>query len=165
MFRLSGRYGWRGTWLIVAGAMWIVLGVGQLFFPLADNPWVLFQHLPNAILAGGWWVTGLVAIGQGLRSSAFDDRADTLGHVALYLMPAVRFVSYLLAWLLSIGGWAADLLGRPYRVGDPTAWYTALIWLLISAMLAVAAAWPNPQPHMPRPPARLMEGDDDGPVT
>ena len=162
--RLSGRYGWRGVWLIVAGSVWIALGVGQFFFPLPINRWVLFQHLPNAALAAGWWSTGLVAVGQGLRSSAFDDRPDTLGHVALYLMPAVRVVSYSLAWLMSVGGWIAGQLGYHIgSVGDTNAWYTSLVWLLVSLMLVVAASWPNPQPPMPRPPARLLEGGDDRP--
>ena len=138
LLRLSGRYGWRGVWLIVAGTVWIVMGVGQLFFPFPDNPWVLFQRLPDPVLATGWWITGLVAIGQGLACSPRVDRTDALGHVALYLMPAVRVVSYSIAWLLSVGGWFAGHVGYGGRpVGDPDAWYSALLWIAFSALLAV----------------------------
>ncbi|NUO57303.1 MAG: hypothetical protein HOV78_11605 [Hamadaea sp.] len=162
LLRLSGRYGWRGVWLIVVGVAWCVFGVGQFFFPLPDNPWVLFQLLPDAALAAGWWVTGIVAILQGLRGDPHSTADDALGHVALYLMPAVRIASYGFAGLVSVGSWVAERFGYDGRpVGDPTAWYSALLWAMFTTMLAVGASWPNPQPPIPHPPARLL---DDGPT-
>lgn len=162
--RLSGRYGWRGVWLIVMGIAWCLFGVGQLHFPLPDNEWVLFQYVPDPFLAGAWWITGIVAIVQGLRGNPHSTADDALGHVALYLMPAVRIVSYGGAALLSIADHGLGMLGYHVTIGDPEAWYSALLWLVVAAMLAVCASWPNPQPPIPHPPARLFEDGDDRPT-
>lgn len=154
--RLSGRYGWRGVWLLVVGLTWIAFGIGQVLTPVVPHVWILHEHLPNLTLALGWWITGAVAVAVGLRSNPRDTGTDALGHVALYLMPAMRVVSYLLASAAAALGWLGDRAGFDGPdVGDPNAWFSALLWCLVSAMLAVGAAWPNPQLPLPAPPVEL----------
>lgn len=155
LFRLSLRYGWRGLWLMVMGAMWIAFGFGVLNQPDASLSWVLYQYFPPSVQAAGWWITGAVALGQGLRGPVRD---DSLGHVALYLMPAVRMISFLLSWLIFLGSEVAQNNGWfEHSIGYSGGWYAAFIWSLISLMLGLGASWPNPEPPvipMPPPSAR-----------
>lgn len=148
--RLADRFGWRGLWLMLLGTFWMIFGVGVFLEPVAPRPWVLYEHLPAVVQASGWWLSGLVAVRQGYCG---PDRDDSIGHVALYLMPAVRLLSFAVAWLVYLGslvavhlGWACDVVG--YENG----WFAASIWCLVSVMLALAAAWPNPLPPMVAPP-------------
>jgi hypothetical protein len=142
---LTERYGRRGTWLVVLGAVWIIFGVGILQQPTVPRPGVLNEYLPAWTNAIGWWVTGAVALREGLRGRGRD---DSLGHAALYVMPAVRAVSFALSWLL----WGATswITALP-QLGWAQGWYAAVVWSLVIIMLRLVADWPNPQPF-PAPP-------------
>lgn len=147
---LADRYGRRGLWLILMGAMWILFGVGVLLSPVEARPGVLYEMIPAVYRAPVWWITGAIAIWQGTRGRVLD---DSPGHVALYVMPAVRLVSfavsgitYGLTWALVQAGWLNQ------TAGWAGGWYAALVWSFISLMLAVGASWPNPVPPIPRPP-------------
>lgn len=148
--RAAARYGWRGLWLVLVGATWLLFAAGQLATPIEPRPWVLHEHLPGWFTAGGWAITGAVALWTGTRGRVVD---DSLGHVALYLMPAIRILSYAAASLV----WAITytlhhLISADVKVtGYAGGWYAALLWGLISTMLLVASRWPNPRPPLPRP--------------
>lgn len=149
--RVTRRYGFRGTWLIVMGLLWILFGIGILIAPYEPRPWVLFEMVPPIYRAPLWWATGGLALWQGLRGPRSD---DSLGHVALYVMPATRLVSFTVAWVVHGCSWVLVQFGQlDHTVGLAQGWYAALIWGVLSVMLALAAAWPNPALTLPRPPA------------
>jgi hypothetical protein len=152
---LSDRYGRRGAWLLMFGGLWIVFGLGQLLEPTPARSWVLYEHLPVIVEAVAWWITGAVAVGVGLRGHA---RPDALGHVALYLMPAIRVLSFTLSWLIYAVSSTGAALGLWHtHMGWSGGWYAALVWSLISVMLRLIADWPNPGRLIPRPPAGAAE--------
>lgn len=153
--RLADHFGWRGLWLMLLGTFWVIFGIGVLLEPVAPRPWVVYEHLPVLIQAAGWWTTGLAAIWQGSRG---PDRDDSTGHVALYLMPAVRLLSFAVAWLVYVVSMVTTQVGVTDTViGYPNGWFAASIWCLVSAMLALAASWPNPIPPLPSPPASATD--------
>ena len=162
MTELASRFGYRGLWLIVAGAAWIMFGCGVAYSPTPDRAWVLHEQIPDLVSAACWWLTGVIAIWQGTRGPG---RSDYLGHVALYLMPAIRVVSYGLAWiawLVSTSLADQHLLAEP--IGYEYGYYAAGLWLLVSALLGVAASWPNPvaPAAMPRDRDDLDDSGDGG---
>lgn len=153
--QLTGRFGHRGTWLMLLGVVYVVFGIGIFVEPAEQRPWVLFQYLPDWLEAACWWTTGAAAVWQGARGKDHD---DWLGHVALYLGPASRVVSFALAWAVYLGTEIAVSLGlMDHAMGYDRGWYAALIWLMMSAMLALAASWPNPALPIPRPPADALD--------
>jgi hypothetical protein len=153
--RAANRYGWRGLWLILFGAMWVAFGFGQLQAPTDRHQWVLFEYAPTWALVGGWVVTGAVAMWVGFRGPIRD---DSLGHVALYVMPAIRVTSFLIGWVTWVATTATSKLTDDVPVtGWSGGWYAALIWGLISAMLLLGSRWPNPRPPLPKPPRDRAE--------
>lgn len=153
MTALSGRYGHRGAWLIILGAVWMLFGVGVLLDAPEARPWVLYEYLPVWAQAVGWWVTGGVAVWQGLHGPAAPGRPDVVGHVALYLMPGVRLVSFALSFSVWVGSSiaaAAHVIDDPF--GFREGWYAAAVWAFIVVMLHHAASWPEPRRPIPRPP-------------
>lgn len=153
--RAADRYGWRALWLMVVGSAWLLIGLGT-WVEGNNTPWVPLQQLPQWLVAIGWWITGGIAIGTGLRGRILD---DSTGHVALYVMPAIKVLSWTTAWLLSAASpllLSAGVVSEP--IGYGRGWYAAAIWLATSAMLAVTAGWPNPSRIIPKPPATTSEG-------
>lgn len=159
MLSLSGladRFGWRGLWLMLLGFVWVLFGIGIMLEPVTARSWVLYEHLPPLVQAAGWWATGAVAVWQGSRG---PDRDDSPGHVALYLMPAVRLLSFVVAWVVYLGSNLGQALDLTHGViGYANGWFAASIWVLVSAMLGLAAAWPNPTVPIPTPPAGATDG-------
>ena len=152
---LANRYGHRGLWLILMGCMWAVFGVGILLRDRPTEAWVLHESIPAPIRAALWITTGAAAVWVGTRGPRSD---DALGHVALYLMPAFRLLSYTLSWVLFVVSSALHaLLPSVDVVGYSAGWYAALIWSFVSGMLGLAARWPNPVVRMPLPPAATRE--------
>lgn len=155
--RLTGRYGQRGTWLMLLGSVYVAFGIGIFVEPGEQRSWVVYQYLPDWLEAALWAVTGAVAIWQGHRGAGRD---DWLGHVALYLGPASRAVSFALSWVVYLTSEALVSLGcADHPTGYDRGWYAALIWLMMSAMLALAASWPNPALPIPRPPSPDVPGE------
>lgn len=154
--RAATKYGWRGIWLMLMGVVWVLFGLGVLLQANPPRSWVLYESLPPLAQAILWWFTGAVAISVGLRGPGRD---DSLGHVALYLMPAIRLLSFMLSWLIYLGYLIAHFFGwQGHSIGYAQGWYAALIWSLTSLMLAIGANWPNPTPPViPHPPAGALE--------
>ena len=152
--RLAARYGRRGTWLIVIGSVWLVVGLSILGDPLPTHSWVAYQYAPQVLQATAWWITGGVAIAQGLRGAKVH---DYVGHVALYFMPAVRAISFALSWLIWVATSTLSHFGVFHTIGWADGWYAALVWFLVSLMLRLIADWPNPSQPIPHPPADAAE--------
>lgn len=148
---LTRRFGYRGTWLIILGVLWVLFGIGLLLRPETPIPYALHQHIPVGIRAALWMLTGATAVGTGLRGRDVD---DSLGHVALWLMPALRLLGFGASWVLYV---ATSRLHA--HVGYEDGWYRALAWLLVVIMLHLVAAWPNPSSRIP-PPPHYDEGED-----
>lgn len=144
--RISGKFGRRGVWLIVLGGVWLAHGVGHLLEPRVIRPWVMHTQVPAWVLALAWITTGALSVAVGLQGR---NPLDWVGHAALYVMPAVKVVSFTFAWLL----WLGDLaLGLDADLGWSGGWYPALVWLIVSVALRLVASWPNPdQPLVPPP--------------
>lgn len=157
---LARRLGHRGAWLIVLGILWILFGIGQLVAPEPQAPWVLHQAIPAHVRAGAWILTGAIAVLSGARGRGV---ADAAGHVALWVMPALRCISYGASWVLYLA--TSTLTDR--TIGYDHGWYAAGIWAFVIVMLHLVAAWPNPTarlPDLPDPPrfGADEEADQDG---
>ncbi len=125
--------GKRGEVLLLLGIAWILIGIGAAIVPPPAED-LLFLHIPVPIRAALWCGTGLVAIGYAWMPRV---RSDGWGFVALYLMPAVRAVSYFIAWV----DFTAD--GRSgYRYG----WLSALFYTVFIGIVVVCAGWREPPP-------------------
>lgn len=151
MQRLAVRFGWRGLYLMVMGIVWVAVGLAVTAVNAPHHPYVLFQYLPLGIEGGAWVVTGTLAAWVGSRGATDD---DSLGHVALYLMPAVRCGSYMVSWLVwaattVLHGLGGDITPSGYEVGL----LAAIIWAAMIALITVCSRWPNPTylvPHRPK---------------
>jgi hypothetical protein len=154
---LSDRYGRRGTWLIVLGAVWFVFGAGVLLNPTPVRPWVLTDYLPSVLDASGWWISGAAAAWLGLRGPGRD---DSLGHAALCAMPLLRVLSFAASWVLWVLSSAGESAGLwRGHIGWAPGWYSALVWVLVSLMLRLIADWPNPLRPIPHPPVGATGGE------
>lgn len=150
--RLSGRYGRRGAWLIVLGAVWMLFGVGVTLDPQPPRSWVAYDYVWPWLQAAAWVLTGAIAVQQGFRGPHAN---DWVGHVALYVMPAVRVISFALSWILWL---CSSILTPDHVIGWSGGWYAGLVWSLVSVMLRLIADWPNPVRPIPHPPAGATGG-------
>lgn len=156
---LSIRYGHRGCWLMLLGLFWIMFGVASMLNPDTGEPWVLISYAPPVIQAACWWVTGGIAVTSGMMGKRRD---DTVGHVALYLMPAIKVLS--LSFSALIYGLSLALVWgnvMDHAIGYADGWYPALVWVLVSACLVLAASWPNPAAPPVMPGADLWADEDE----
>ncbi|MFD4547308.1 hypothetical protein [Streptomyces sp. NPDC058466] len=128
--RLSKRLGRRGAILLCYGAVWSIIGYGQITAPAPDlrGLRLLLQMMPLYAWGWIWVVSGLIAI----VSAWLPPEKDWPGFLALPLMVLPWTVSYLLAWIL----------------GDyPRGWLASVVWGAIAAPVLVVAGWREP----PRP--------------
>lgn len=133
--RRPRQLGYRGSMLLALGVCWVILGVGVLDSTSSINPSLLHERIPHEVRGWAWIITGLVAIAYAWRPTGIHDAP---GYLALYLMPAIRVVSYGLAWLdhlLPIGG-------TGYALG----WRFAAIYLAMLAAVIISAGHPE-TPH------------------
>lgn len=154
--RLVRRFGYRGSALIVLGVTWTLFGISVLIQPATEaRPFVLHEMLPLPLRAGLWIAAGLVGIAIGLRGAHHD---DTVGMVALMLMPLERCASFTVSWLAYVITLGADTLHPSIDVqGWSHGWYGAAIWLLIVTLVRLVAGWPNPRQVLSLP----ANGDAD----
>lgn len=145
---MTHRLGHRGVWLLLLGLLWFAFGVGLFFLPENPAPGAFHQLLPIPVRAGMWMTAASVAIYTGLRGRGQD---DSWGHLALWLMPAERLLSYAAAWGMHV---ATNTLGMD-PLGYADGWYAALIWAFVVTMLRLVAAWPNPS-AVPHPPVEVV---------
>lgn len=143
---MTQRFGHRGVWLIIIGAVYFAFGLGLLLEPERPAPGAFHQMLPLPLRAALWMGSAAIAIFVGLKGRGGD---DSWGHMALWVMPAERLLSFGGAWLLYV---ISAISPIDDNIGYANGWYAALIWLFIVVMLRLVAAWPNPS-EVPLPPA------------
>lgn len=147
--KISDRFGYRGTCLIILGTIWILFGISTSIDAQPRHELVLHEHLPPWLHTGAWIFTGALAVVAGLRGKHRD---DTFGMTALMVLPMIRMLSFLASWLvyLVLSAWhwydpAVEVAG--YARG----WYSASVWALVVTLLVLVAGWPNPRQVLPLP--------------
>ena len=132
--RTIGR---RGAILMTMGTAWILIGLGSLTggnrIPGTGN--LIHVLLLPAPVEGGLWVL------SGILAVIFANRTDDeYGFLALYIMPAVRALSYFLGWV--------DYLSPVATAGYPRGWLSSLFYVVMILFIVICAGWPEP-PHYP----------------
>jgi hypothetical protein len=129
---MIGRLGFRGTMLVLFGIIWTGIGIAIISEPTRAP--MLETLIPQPIRAGLWVASGFAAIYFGTQTK----RIDAIGWTALYIMPALRSLSYFLGWVDFVIPWGGDGIER--------GWLAALIYLALVAVIVVCARWPDPPP-------------------
>lgn len=142
-FQQVGR---RGAILLIFGGLWVVLGVSVLDEPESS---LLHEVLSPQIRSTMWVSTGLVAALHAFRPPGIS---DAIGFAALYVMPALRVLSYSLAWGASV----MPGLGP----GDPDAWRLLAVYSAILGAVVVMSGWAEEAP-IPIPIPEKVEGTDE----
>lgn len=131
-----GEVNKRGQILLIFGFIWVIIGVNVYIEPDPagwEHIW-MFREIPRSIRAGGWIVTGGLAMAYALRPRWIDH--DGLGFLALYMMPAERAAGMFWGWfdyLLPVGG-----------PGYSRGLMAGCVYLVIVAAVLVVSSWPNP---------------------
>lgn len=162
MNRLGRTLGRRGAMLLTLGLTYVALGYGVGTRPVLWVEGSFVTYLPQFVPAAGWVLSGLVACVAAWR------RWDTIGWLALYVVPAVYLVSYAGSWLLwqitanilpalaygimwatSAAAFHVDLrwwlIDPPY--GDASAWYNALLRVPFLAIVLICSGWRETHRH------------------
>lgn len=90
-FQFTGN---RGVVLGLLGIIWVLTAVGVAIEPM-KTPGVLFAETPVPVQFATWFITGFIAVlSVGIR------RIDEWAWTLLMIPIAVRFFSYLVAWVM-----------------------------------------------------------------
>jgi hypothetical protein len=147
--RIKWRVGRRGCILLAFGVAWIVIGTTLLdtraVTPGGDD--LFFEHLPLALRAWGWIVFGVFAMFHAFTPPR---HTDWPGFAGLYVMPAIRAVSFLWGWLASLD----------HDGGYPPGWRAAIFYLVFLAVLVTCAGWREPLPPPPKKAYRVPREDE-----
>lgn len=133
--RLGRVLGRRGTILLSYGAVWAIIGWGQITAPQPDQRGLrpLLNVMPLDAWGWAWVASGLAAV----VAAFLPQGRDWPGFLALPLVVLPWMASYLASWIL----------------GDfPRGWVAAVVWGLIAVPVIVVAGWREP----PRP--KKVEG-------
>ena len=131
------RLGRRGTVLVIYGTGYAGYGGGQFIGAPATRFGDLgpLTTLVNSHAFGWVWIIGgLTGIIVGLRPRRENDGAG--------------FVAVLIPVLVWVGLYASSCVvgltsGGVY--GNPNAWVTSFVWLVLGLALPVIAGWPDPE--------------------
>lgn len=141
--RVNRRLGHRGSAMLTIAAVWAWAGAVQSTVPAAPaTDEMLFKSLPPWARALLWIAPAAVATVAAFRPRGAP---DGYGWLALYLLPAMRGVSSVYAWIASWDG----------KGGDDYGWLRLVVWLLIMRLIYVLARWPETVP----PPSEVSEDD------
>ena len=139
--RTVRQVGRRGTALLMLGVLWLLLGYSvflSMDIPTEAPEGVFHLLIPADVRGFLWMLTGGTAIVAAFRPPGFS---DAFGWTALYVMPALRLVSYLSGWL----DWIVPF-GTP---GYERGWVPAITWAVIVVLIATCAGWPEPIKRVP----------------
>jgi len=137
--RRPSRLGRRGAVLLILGVIWFFIGISTITDPYAGgsrNQGLFHEALPPWLRATLWIGTALLALSSAWRVAG---RRDDWGYMALILMPTVRAMSYLWAWLI-------DLFDGQ---GDPTGWLGAIVWGTVTILVYTISGWPETPKFVP----------------
>lgn len=147
--KISDRFGYRGTCLIILGSIWILFGISTGIDSRPRHELVFHEHLPTWLRASAWIASGAVGVLAGLRGKHRD---DTFGMTALLVMPMVRMMSFTASWLIYLALSAWHWVDPSVHVaGYSGGWYSASVWALVVTLLVLVAGWPNPRQVLPLP--------------
>lgn len=130
--------GKRGSILLLLGTLWVLEGVSLIDYEI-PGPHVAHQFLPNWIGVGAWVVTGLIAVAAALRPPGIPDH---WGFTALYLMPAIRFISYAMGWVASWGLFDPP----PWMPSFSEGWRYVALYAGLVGVIMICAGWREPLP-------------------
>jgi len=138
MKRPSTNLGRRGAVLLFLGVIWLFIGISTITDPYASgrNHGLFHEALPPWLRATLWIGTALLALSSAWRVAG---RRDDWGYMGLILMPTVRSMSFLWAWMI-------DLLGG---IGDPTGWLGAIVWGTVTILVYTISGWPESPKFVP----------------
>ena len=120
--------------LLVFGIAWILLGVATLDeagYPGVDSvPHLAMPYVVRMLL---WCGSGAIAIATAFRPCG---KSDALGWAVLYFMPAVRSLSYGLAYIWDVTPLPGD--------GYPAGFVWCGVYAIIVVTVYICSGWPNP---------------------
>jgi len=131
--RPSTKLGRRGAVLLILGVIWLFIGISIIADPYAGgsrNQGLFHEESPSWLRATLWITTALFALSAAWRPAG---RRDDWGYMALILMPTVRAMSFLWAWLINLFG------GQ----GDPVGWLGFIVWGTVVILVYTISGWPE----------------------
>lgn len=135
--RIVEHYGRRRSILVIIGIVWILIGLSVILEPhVAPISGVPHTYIPEPIRFALWALSGVIAIASSIRSSE-SGRGEALGFAALYLMPAERVLSYLIAWISALDVIPGEGLERGWLYAAQHAAYVGVIY--------ICAGWTEPR--------------------
>jgi len=142
----SASIGRRGAILIAMGVAWMLLGISTFVNPNTPGA----EHLLHNIIFTNT-VEGCLWIASGVIAVIFAHRTDDeYGFLALYVMPAIRTLSYFLGWL--------DYLSPVGGAGFALGWFSTLFYLIMIVFIVICAGWPEP----PKAPDEVLQKIEEG---
>jgi len=139
--RPSIKIGRRGAVLLILGVIWLFIGISIIADPYAGggrSQGLFHEALPTWLRATLWITTALFALSAAWRVAG---RRDDWGYMALILMPTVRAMSFLWAWLVHL------IPGPPD--GDPTGWLGFIVWGTVTVLVYTISGWPESPKFVP----------------
>jgi hypothetical protein len=126
---LRRRLGFRGFVLLLAGAVFFLIGVGVAIMPGVRELDLFHTHLPRAVRTSIWCVSGTVAMIAAWFPAKIDHiKIERVAWGLIAIGPAERCLSFTWA-IIWYGNWA--------RLQP------AAIWLFVSVILIVLSRWPE----------------------
>jgi len=144
--------GRRGGVLLILGVIWFFIGISTIADPYPNgvrNQGLFHEALPSWLRATLWIGTSAVALSSAWRVAG---RRDDWGYMALILMPTVRAMSYLWAWLIHL------IPGPPD--GAPTGWLGFIVWGTVTILVYTISGWPETPKFVPPETEAAAHGSD-----
>jgi len=148
--RRPSRLGRRGAVLLILGVIWFFIGISTITDPrvgIGQSQGLFHEESPSWLRAALWIGTALFALSSAWRIAG---RRDDWGYMALILMPLVRTMSYLWAWLINLFG------GQ----GDPMGWLGVIVWGTITILVFTISGWPETPKFVPPETEAAAHGGD-----
>lgn len=130
---LWARLGRRGSMLLLLGIVHMLIGFGVWIRPSSDVQGSFLNFMPDTVQAVGWILGGAIGVIWAFR------RHDSAGWLALYVMPVLRFFSYMGAWFV----WLVT------GSGTASAWYVAVLHVPLVLMVLICSGWREYRPEYP----------------
>ena len=136
--------GKRGQIMSAFGVGWVLIGLA------VNDDWaagIFAPHLliPPAVRAFLWIFTGVLAIVSAWRPVGYTDAFAWAG---LYVMPAVRCISYFISWVDYMLPWGS--------IGYVNGWLFSGVYATIVSLVWICSGWPDVV-LTPDPPASRRE--------
>lgn len=133
--RVAAALGRRGTFLLLVAVCWVAVGVITITDPAPPPGHGLYEYLAPP------WVRGTVFVATGVVGliGAVRLKWQPAGYAAVIVMPVIRTTSYAVGWVLSL--FPDEVVNT---AGHPNGLVFTVLWLVVIAMIAIVAGWPEP---------------------